>query len=685
MPEIVIDGDLVLYGFVGDDWEGFTARAVLEALPELDQEQLNVRLNSYGGIAAEGVAIFNALSLYPGRVTIQIEGMAASAASVIAMAGDEIRMLPGSLMMIHDPSGLTYGTAEEHRNAADHLDYMADTWARIYAARAGKPEAEIRDLMKATTWMNGEDAVAAGFATEAVTDSDAEDAAPAVFNYSTYQNAPEKLLEFTRNWQAEGVPMNAVMCAADLKERKPEMPTKKSPAPSAPTPPEPEAATPLAVDTAAVDAARLEAQAAERDRVSGIFTQVRAARLATDFAEELVTEGVTVAQANARIVDKIAEMRSGDETINAAPGRVTLDGVDKFREGAEKALLARAGMDGGERNEFTAMSLMEMGRASLNVRNLTPAAMNRMELAGMFFVPTMAGGMHGTSDFGEILANVANKSMLRGFAEANETFQQWTYAGTLSDFKPASRVGTGAFPSLAEVPAGGEYKYGSYGDHAEQIVLATYGRLFSITRQAIINDDMDAFTRTPMKMGRAAIRTVGNLVWAVLTSNPTMGDSTALFHADHDNLAGSGAAPSGATINAGITAMAKQKDRDKNAVASNIMPRFGLFPFALRETVLQVLNSEYDPSKTTRAANTVRGAIEPIMDARLDEASATAWYLAADPNATDTIEVAYLDGQQSPTLEQRDGWSIDGTEFKVRMDAAAKALAWEGLYKNAGA
>ena len=689
MPEIVIDGDLVLYGFVGDDWEGFTARSVLEALPELDQAELLVRLNSYGGIAAEGVAIFNALKLYPGKVVVQIEGMAASAASVVAMAGDEIRMLPGSLMMIHDPSNLTYGTAEEHRNAADHLDYMADTWARIYAARTGKPEKEIRDMMKATTWMNGEDAVAAGFATEAVSDEDTEAAAPVVFNYSTYQNAPENLLVLTRNWQAEGVPMNAAMCAADLQKRTMEMPNTNSPAPSAPQTPETvtqaTVAVPAVPDAATLDAARLEAQTAERTRVSGIYQAVRAARMESGFAEELIGSGVTLAEANAKIIDKMAEMNATDETVNAVPGRVTLDGVDKFCEGVEKALLAKAGMEGGERNEYASMSLMEMGRASLNVRNLQPRAATRLEMAGMIFVPTMAGGMHGTSDFGNVLANVANKAMLKGFAEAEETFQLWTMPGTLSDFKTTKRVGLGAFPSLAEVPAGGEYTYGTIGDHGEEITLATYGKMFSITRQAIINDDLASFTRIPMKMGRAAIRTVGNLVWAVITSNPVMADGTALFHADHKNLAGSGAAPSGATINAGITAMAKQTDRDENSVASNIAPKFGLFPYALRETVLQVLNSEYDPSKSTRAANTVRGIIEPIMDARLDTASATAWYLAADPNMTDTVEVAYLDGQQAPTLEQRDGWSIDGTEFKVRMDAAVKALAFEGLYKNAGA
>src|SRR5699024_8480473 len=120
--------------------------------------------------------------------------------------------------------------------------------------------------------------------------------------------------------------------------------------------------------------------------------------------------------------------------------------------------------------------------------------------------------------------------------------------GSLPDFKQAKRVGLDAFPALAEVKEDAEYTYATVGDFAEPVVLATYGKMFKITRQAIVNDDMDAFTRIPMKMGRAARRTVGNLVYAILTGNPSMSDSTTLFHANHGNLAGSGGAPSVSTL-----------------------------------------------------------------------------------------------------------------------------------------
>jgi hypothetical protein len=167
-----------------------------------------------------------------------------------------------------------------------------------------------------------------------------------------------------------------------------------------------------------------------------------------------------------------------------------------------------------------------------------------------------------------------------------------------------------------------------------------------------------------------------------------MSDGTALFHADHGNLAGSGAAPSEATINAAITAMATQTDRAGNSKL-NIAPKFLIAPPSQRSAVLQALNSEHAPDDTSkvgtakqpRAYNTVRDAAEPLFDARLD---GTSWFMTADPMQYDTIEVGYLDGQSTPYLDQQDGWTVDGTEFKVRIDAAATALAYQAMYKNAG-
>ncbi|RYF54923.1 MAG: Clp protease ClpP, partial [Comamonadaceae bacterium] len=229
-----------------------------------------------------------------------------------------------------------------------------------------------------------------------------------------------------------------------------------------------------------------------------------------------------------------------------------------------------------------------------------------------------------------------------------------------------------------------EYKYITVGERGAPVMLATYGELFSITRQAIINDDLDAFTRVPRMMGRAAIRTIGDLVYAILTANPNMQDGVPLFHASHGNLL-PGAALSTASVDAMRSAMALQK---QGAAVLNMRMKHLLVPVALQGTANVVRDSEFEvgaSSKNNTTPNSVRGTFDVISDARLDAASSTAWYGAGGAQMHDTVEVNYLDGNDQPYLEQRQGWNVDGTEFKVRIDAGVSALDWKALGKNPGA
>jgi len=352
--------------------------------------------------------------------------------------------------------------------------------------------------------------------------------------------------------------------------------------------------------------------------------------------------------------------------------------VEKFSRAAEDAISFRAGIAGKDvkPTELMGYTLLEMARKSLELRGVRTAHMDKRELAARAFT-------HSSSDFPKILENNARKAMLRGYDEAEEVFPLFTRAGNLTDFKTHSRVGLGVFDTLDVIPESGEFKHGTIGERAESIKLATYGKLFSITRQAIINDDLNAFTDIPRKMGRAAARTVGDLVFSILTSNPTMSDGVALFHATHNNLAGSGTAITAASVGAGRTAMRLQKD---GKAVLNIRPSYLIVPAAQEDTARVLMTSETDPSKTnSRVPNPVRSAAEVIVDARLDAASTLSWYLTADPNVFDTIEVGYLDGIAAPFLDQQDGWTIDGVEYKVRIDAAAAPLEFRTLYKNPGA
>ena len=192
--EVAIYDEIGAYGVSA---KGFLAE--LGALPE--GTPVDLRLNSPGGSVFDAVAIYNALKRHAGTVTVWIDGIAASAASYVAMAGDEIVMPENAFLMIHDPSGLAMGTAGDMRAMAEALDKIAGSLVRGYAAKSGKPDDEIAALMAAETWFDAGDAVAAGFA-----DRLAEPVRMAArFDIGRFRNAPPDLVEAVDATGAEGV------------------------------------------------------------------------------------------------------------------------------------------------------------------------------------------------------------------------------------------------------------------------------------------------------------------------------------------------------------------------------------------------------------------------------------------------------------------------------------------------
>ncbi|HEA3481331.1 TPA: peptidase, partial [Escherichia coli] len=194
---------------------------------------------------------------------------------------------------------------------------------------------------------------------------------------------------------------------------------------------------------------------------------------------------------------------------------------------------------------------------------------------------------HSSSDFSHILAGGAEKSVLKGWQDSGETFQKWTRTGSLSNFHEAKRVGLNGFSKLDKVPEGAEYKYITTSDKGVPIALATYGNIFSVTRQAIINDDLTQLTTIPMAMGRAAARTVGNLVYLLLTSNGKFTDGKALFHADHKNLI----AKDMDMVGLDEARKLMRLQEDANGDSLNITPAFVLVPAALESAARRAILS----------------------------------------------------------------------------------------------
>lgn len=447
-------------------------------------------------------------------------------------------------------------------------------------------------------------------------------------------------------------------------------------------------AAPATVDTAASRALIESAIAAERSRSSEIATLAIRHGL-RDFGDEHVRLGTDVAEFRTLLLDKLAA-----RTDNNGPriSTVTMGITDQEKRGAaiQEALVHRYDQtqpltDAGR--EFRGLSLLEMGRDFLEASGVRTRGMSRMDLAGAILTrraddgPQIrgAGGMMTTSDFTNVLANVANKTLRQGYEAAGQTFRPFVRVVTVPDFKQVSRVQLGEAPQLEKVAEHGEFRRGKIGDAAEKYSIATYGKVVAITRQVIINDDLSAFTRVPRSFGVAAANLESDLVWAIITGNPNMADGNALFHASHKNL-GTGAAIDVASVGLGRKAMRSQVGLDGKTLI-NVMPTFLIGPTALQTTIEQFLTA-ITPAQISNVVPESLRKLTPITEPRLDAASASNWYMAADPNQIDTIELAYLEGQEGLYTETRTGFDVDGIEIKVREDVGAKAIDWRGFYKN---
>lgn len=408
----------------------------------------------------------------------------------------------------------------------------------------------------------------------------------------------------------------------------------------------------------------------ERKRTSEITALFR--DFDVEGADEAIVMGVSVDEARAMVMD---QLRARNKGVSVTMGEAE---SDKFRVAAQDAVLMAAGIPVAEpapgANELRGHSMIELARESLQREGLQANFGDNMELARQ--------AINSTSTFPAIMSNLANKSVMVGFNEAETTFQIWSGKGSNRDFKEAARVALSEAGNLELVPEGGQFPHDSLGEASARTKVATYGKLFSLTRQAIINDDLGLFSKIATKYGSAAKRLVNKMVYAQLTGNVKMQDGVALFDNKHGNVAGTGEALSVKAIAKAITAMRRQKGIQGEATL-NITPKYLVVPPELEVTAYQIVNSTAAvDGVNSGVVNPYKGRFVVVADAELTDPDA--WYLVADASQHDTIEVTYLNGVETPRLETRQGFDVDGIEYKVAFDCGVSALDFRGVFKNAG-
>lgn len=440
--------------------------------------------------------------------------------------------------------------------------------------------------------------------------------------------------------------------------------------------------------------ARREALEQERARRAAIRLLCEPLRARHEFISDMenrALESDTTAddlgKAILRKMGETAQPLAADPQPDARGGVIQsgADARDKFLAGASQAILVRAatpGLPADMRdmtgNEFRGLRLLDLARHSLNRAGHDTRGMSQKEIVGRAF--TLSG-----SDFPVLMENTMHKAMSAGYQTAAITWPSWAKRGSVVDFRIHNRYAKGLLGRLKSLNEAGELKTGSIPDVEKQTIqAATKGLIIPLTRNAIINDELGAFADVGPDMGAAAARTVEYDAIAALVSNPTLNDGIALFHSSHGNLASSGAAIGVDTLDAARVAMGSQKDPAGEDIL-DIRPSVLLCTLAAGGGARVVIGSEYDPDATSKLQrpNKVRQMVSNIIDT--GRLSGTAWYLLANPQEHPVVEVAFLDGDDQPQLEEEMGFTTDGVRWRVLLDYAVGAVGWRGAWKNPGA
>lgn len=703
--------EILLYGIIGDSWDGLDANTIVPMISDGDDD-LEIRINSPGGYVMEGLAIFNAIerAKTQGRkVTTHCDGLAASMASVILMAGDDRLMADNALVMIHNPMDGAFGDAAELRRAADKLDIIRDQLVKVYASKTGMATDELVAMLDEETWLTPEQCLEQNFVTEIVGALTAAACDVSAFGFRKAPDSPHlvtspaAVIQSIVTGGATAGISSAV--AAILHPRKDKTMPNQAQTPAAViTPPvtpadvtEPVAITPADV-TAAANAAAIAAVATERARSTEIRALVTKHNLGSAYADELINDGtINLATAREKILDKLAE-RSDSQQIGHNNGIIMgKDSRDKFMEGAANWILVRAGVAQMVENaarlkgetlridpgEFRGASMASLAGESLQIMGQRVTSRDPRVIIGDAFTAVNAI-TQGTGDFPLLLENALHKIVLASYATTPDKWTKFCGKTSVSDFKVNNMYRLGTFGVLDSLNELGEFKQKAIPDGArEKLQANTKGNIIGISRQALINDDMGAFNGFAVDLGRAAKLTIEVDVFAYINSNPTTGDGQPFFSAAHGNLMAAGAPPTVAEIDLVRQKMASQKDISGNDFLE-ISPSIWLGPLALGGQARVSNGSQFDPDTANKLQrmNIALGIFDEIVDtARL---TGTPWYTFADPQVAPAIVVGFLNGVEEPFIDNEIGWRVDGTEVKVRIDYGIAGINPASAVKDPG-
>lgn len=698
-------GEVGIYDDIGGG--GIDAGAFIDSVKKLGPlDKLTVRLSSGGGEVFQGLALYNFLKGLDTHITTQVDGLAASIASVIFMAGSERHMPENSWLMIHDPSGFAMGSAKTMEKTADILHGIKKSLVNIYTRETGLSADEISSLMEEETWLDGPAAFDRKFATKV---TDAIQAAANV-DTSRFSKVPQQLKtlfargDSTHPPHERKISMSATENTAPAAEPKPENIGHKRDAMdiadqivASMPPPEPaieqrrpwnqkgndpeeeerekvKRQTEIAAEAKRLADQRMEHVTAALAAGKNLGLESEAQRLIQDSSVD--PEKIPTILIN--VFSRTQHLRNVEHNLMPTGASVGFSNDDPtiVRERMSDAIAAQF-VNGykarPDSDQYRNWRVQDMMRNVLERRGVSTRSMSRSDIVD--------AALHTTSDFPNILGTAANKIFLGSYEAAPATYRSIAGRQDFANFQVFNLLRDGDFPTLKEVVEDGQFTYGTMTESKETGQLKTHGRTFAISRQALINDTLGVFGRIVAKIGQAVARFENKTVWAIVTSSPALSDGDALYHANHSNV-GTGVI-SATSIGAGRAAMRTQTSLDGEVI--NAAPRYIAVPAAKETTAEQVIMPLTIPTSAADIGTTSMRQLQIVVEPLLDASSALIWYLFADPAVGAAIQYGYLEGDSAPRVRVNDPFNVDGVEFQVRLDFHAEAVDYRYTFRSTGA
>ena len=437
----------------------------------------------------------------------------------------------------------------------------------------------------------------------------------------------------------------------------------------------------------------------ERERITTINAMCRDLNIPQERADAMIGNGTSVADARALVID---ELRRNHAPVSRPGASVSATGSVQILE-TEEERFVKAAADGillkaqtisetnaaaGARN-FAGLTLKELATEALKKDGVNVS----MKSADDIFAMTMRSAFNPSASFPAIMDQAIQKAYVEGHKTANVTFDIFTKKGTLSDFKKHdNNYLSGPAGEFLEVPENGELKADTISDKKRpQRQLKTYGRQFTMTRQAFINDDIGFVSRVPAKYAKSARKTINKQVYKILIDNPKIYDGKALFHASHGNLVTVGSGITAESLKAMILALNTQLDEFEDAAI--IRPAYIVVPSGYAFDMYTIFYSPtINTAGNTQAVNPLfryKDSIQVVEDPTINAlcggfGNTMPWWLIGDKDDTDFIEVDYLNGQEIPTLRRTEPAGTLGFVWDVYLDWGINVMDWRGAIKNPG-